>query len=212
MQRSDRDHQILEALACKVRVMSLAQIAAAWWPEGATPLIHAQRRMKELYEAVFVDELTVLGGPMLNLTEPLVLWRRGDPDPDFGAVAWRLTSRWPKVAASRMTVFTATQDTHNQYGGAVTPRGIKRGQVTHDLHVTTVYLHYLRTDPAGAAAWVGEDTRPKSGYRMKDPDAVLEFTDGRPVHAVEFGGRYEMERVRDFHADCAARGRTYELW
>ena len=30
--------------------------------------------------------------------------------------------------------------------------------------------------------------------------------------AIEFGGRYEAERVQDLHVDCAKRGRPYELW
>ena len=30
--------------------------------------------------------------------------------------------------------------------------------------------------------------------------------------AIEFGGRYDVERIREFHRDCVARRRPYELW
>ena len=52
--------------------------------------------------------------------------------------------------------------------------GIKnRYQVTHDLQVATVYLHFLRTNPRLAAAWVGEEILAESRRDQKLPDAIL---------------------------------------
>jgi hypothetical protein len=111
-----------------------------------------------------------------------------------------------------MRIYRATQTTNNQYGGSTRPKPVHPDQVTHDLHVGLVYLHFFRADPEAAAAWVGEDLRPKAGYHLADPDALLEYEDGRPEMAVEFGGRYDARRVRDLHEDCQSRGRAYQLW
>ncbi len=46
----------------------------------------------------------------------------------------------------------------------------------------------------------------------KIPDAVLCDAAGRPVRAVDFGGAYRDERLRDFHAACAEKSLPYELW
>lgn len=76
-----------------------------------------------------------------------------------------------------------------------------------------LYLRFRETRPDELAGWLGEDIRPKSGYRLKDPDVLIEHGPGRRPLVVEFGGRsYEAAHLRTFHEDCAARGRDYELW
>jgi len=212
MQRTPRDHAILKTLAVKVRFLSLSQIARAWWGQASIPEIHARRRLTELRETRIVRETNVPASPMLPLKAPIAVWKLGCAAPDFAAVAQTLTNRWPPLPTSPTSIFSATEATNNLYGGPLSVRPIHLAHVDHDLHVGEVYLRYLRDHPALAERWVGEDVRPKSGYRLKDPDAVLEFDEGARIHVVEFGGRYDMERVRDFHNDCAKRQRSYEIW
>ena len=212
MLRTSRDHDILKTLAVKVRILSLSQTAEAWWSAGSQPQVHARRRLSALRDTHQVHETTVAASPLLELTAPLVVWKPGKPAPDLAAVARKLLDRWPAVPAKPTRVFSATEATNNLFGGPRSVRPIHVAHVDHDLHVGQVYLYFLRVHPDLAARWVGEDVRPKSGYRLKDPDAVLEIDGGRRIHAVEFGGRYDVTRVRDFHEDCAKRHRSYELW
>jgi hypothetical protein len=212
VQRTTRDHEILKALAVKVRMLSLAQIAEAWWATASRPEVHARRRLSELRDAGLVQETAVPASPLLELSAPVVVWRVGQPTPDHAAVAAILLHRWPAAPTRPTSVFTSTEAANNLYGGPLSVRPIHPAHVDHDLHVAEVYLRYRRTHPELTERWVGEDVRPKSGYRLKDPDAVLEFDGGALIHVVEFGGRYDSERVRDFHDDCAKRHRSYEIW
>lgn len=212
MKRSARDNEILTTLAVKVRFLSLSQIARGWWTKTAEPEIHARRRLSEFREARLLSETVVPASPMLDLQAPVVVWKLGQPAPDFAAVAHTLLNRWPPTPTVRTSVYAATERTNNMYGGPSSVRPIHLMQLDHDLHVGEVYLRYLRDHSALAERWVGEDIRPKSGYRLKDPDAVLEFDGGARIHVVEFGGRYDTDRVRDFHNDCAQRERSYEIW
>ncbi len=212
MLRTQRDHQILKTLAIKVRLLSLTQIATAWWADTAVPEVHARRRLNELRDAKVLRETTVPVSPMLEMKAPVIVWKLAQAAPDHAAIARILLNRWPSVATQPKSIFSASEATNNLYGGPLSVRPIHLAHVDHDLHVGEVYLHFVRNHPALAERWRGEDVRPKSGYRLKDPDAVLEFEDGARIHVVEFGGRYDAERVRDFHNDCAKRNRSYEIW
>jgi len=211
MKRTVRDQQIQRALALKVRYFSLRQIAECWWPDAKQPEVLAQRGLRQLVLDGLIERLTPMTGPMLDLAAPLLSWHQGQLDPDFGAVSWRLQSRWPQVPLTPTTIYRNSARTNSMYGGPDDPKAVKIDQVTHDLHVSAVYLHFLRHRPDEAEFWVGEDLRPKSGFRLKDPDAILERPDGS-LHVVEFGGKYDTDRFRAFHVDCAKRGRSYELW
>jgi hypothetical protein len=153
------------------------------------------------------------------MKSPVVVWKPGQPEPEFGAIAWRLQSRW-QMPPRRTTVYVATQKAANQVGGR--SRGtIKHDlQATHDLGVAQVYLQLLTANPIAAEKWVGEDVLRLTRRRQKLPDAVIASTpDGRSVRSdhdislvVEFGGAYDASRVRHFHRDCAARKLPYEIW
>ena len=210
MLRTDRDSEILNALAFKVRMLSLGQIGDAWWGESSDPRRFARRRLGPLSRAGLLEEREVLAHPLLDLAEPEFTWTPGLPGPDFEAVSYRLKSRWTEKPR-RTRVFIATKRTLAELGGA----GGKLpalGQETHDLHMGTIYLRRLKQDPAAAEAWVGEDVFAPNRRRQKLPDAVL-LGPGQEVRlAIEFAGSYAAERVARFHEDCARRGTPYELW
>lgn len=214
VKRSAREKEILHALARKVRYFSLEQVAETWWPETRSPRTYARRGLRRLAEHAFVDEVTLFALPLQPLVEPLFRWYEGRAAPDFGQLAYRMQTRFdatPQPIATR--VFAATRATLYEFGGPSTLKEITLKDGTHDLHVAGIYCLFHRTRPADATAWIGEDVRPKAGYRLKDPDAVLEFEDGRRPLVIEFGGRsYQSPHLQDFHADCANRGRDYELW
>ncbi len=82
----------------------------------------------------------------------------------------------------------------------------------HDLLLGQVYLVFRTARPTEARQWIGEDTRPKAGYRIKDPDAFLVDAAGEVVRVIESAGRYSASQVESFHDHCAEHGLPYELW
>jgi len=211
VKRTTRDEAILQALAIKVRYFSLAQIAHQWWPDTKQPEVLAQRGLRPMVVEGLLERLTRMTAPMLDLSEPILVWALGQHDPNFGAISWQLQHRWPQAPIAPTTIYRNTARANLLYGGPDDSKAVKIDQVTHDVHVSAVYLHFLRHRPEEAELWVGEDLRPRSGFRLKDPDAILERSDGS-IHVVEFGGKYDTDRFRAFHEDCATRGRSYELW
>lgn len=210
--RSERDEALLETLVFKVRLLSAPLIADAWWSDSAKPLMHARRRLRQLIDAKLIEHTHVLASPMLPMEAPLHCWQPGAPEPDCEALGYALQSRWGDEPPRRVGVFVAAKKAVYQYGGRGKGGLRQRLQATHDLHLSAVYLYYLRTDPAVAAAWVGEDMLGKAGHGIKDPDAIVMNPDGNPRTVIEFGGRYDARRVRDFHQHCARFGLGYELW
>jgi hypothetical protein len=208
-----RDCEILESLARKVRAFSVSQVARGWWKESRNPTAFAHRRLSQLANAGYVRTLIVHVSPLLDLGEPLYVWCEGRPVPDFGSLAWRLQSRWPETAPQPTEVIVAAPAANNQFGGPVSRPRFTSHHATHDLHVSELFLRFRETRSEDVAGWLGEDIRPKSGYRLKDPDVLIETGSGRRPLVIEFGGRsYEATHLRAFHEDCAARGRNYELW
>ncbi|GMU82435.1 MAG: hypothetical protein AMXMBFR47_23060 [Planctomycetota bacterium] len=213
MLRTERDNQIIEALACCVRLLSLEQVADAWWPDGSDPTVHARRRLSQLVAAKWLHETHVHAGPLLRLDRPVQTWAPGDAVPNCERIARTLAQRWAtSQPPERLTVYVATKIAHREFGGPPKPKRLDALYATHDLNLASVYLHFRRHRPADASAWVGEDLRPKAGFRMKDPDAVLEYANGRPELVIELGGKYAQADIQAFHDDCERRGRRYELW
>jgi len=209
-QWTPRDYDLLETLALKVRILTLPQIAGGWWSESANAVPNARRRLRQLVTAGLLRRCSLSIHPILKLTMPICSWNPGDCPLDPGAVSWKLCNRWTE-APQAVTTYSASRQTVNllaSYGGS--PPDFQHA--THDAHVAEVYLWYLRHDPSTAAIWLGEDAFPKAGYRVKDPDAFAIGPDGNPTRAIEFGGRYDAERVADFHQHCAERRLPYEIW
>lgn len=211
MLRTDRDREVLEAVAFKVRMLSLDQVARAWWGRGENARRLARRRLRRLVDAGLLERHEVLARPLLELTGPLISWAPGDPDPDVGAVSYRLQSRWSKPPR-RTTVFVASGRAVRELGG----RGGKLptlGQETHDLHTSELFLRRRELSPEEAHRWVGEEAlKPHRERGEKLPDAVLVDEHGEIELAIEFAGSYSANRVAEFHNDCLERELPYELW
>jgi hypothetical protein len=207
-QRADRGWQIVEDLATKVRLYSVCQLAAEWWSGAAGALRRADAAVRRLEAEGLVESHLLLSEPPLDLDAPIYAWAPGDAEPPFERGAWLLQSRWDPPVRTRVVVATTHAKTlraDGSRGGLLYP-----SQANHDLHVSQLFLRFRRVAPDRAAAWVSEDLRPKAGFRVKDPDVILDLDDGPLV--VEFGGRYDARRLRDLHAHCADRDLRYELW
>lgn len=207
---TQRDIEILESLATKIRVLSLEQIAKNWWGGSKNPVADARKRISKLRKAGLIIRYQINTHPMLQLEKPVISWFPNHDLPDFSSVAWRLKQRWT-LPHYPTWIFIASKSTANLF--ASNSGTLKDpAQVTHDLHLAEVYLKCRKTRPRLARAWVGEDAFGKAGYGIKDPDAFIMNSNGDAIHIIEFGGKYSSDRIRDFHEHCAQRSLGYELW
>lgn len=207
-----RDKQILQALCVSVRLFTLEQVAHHWWLKSSNRLATARRRMGLLGRVGYLSKQQVLAAPLPSMQTPILSWKPGEAEPDHGAIAWRLQSRWTQSA--RMTsAYMATPRASQIFGGKAKGYLKQEYQASHDLGVAQMYLYVLSRAPKLASAWIGEDVLAPYRKGQKLPDAVISASPSeRPLLVLEFGGAYDRERVQAFHADCRDRGLPYQLW
>lgn len=207
---SAKELQVLETLTIKVRMLTLPQVAQAWWAENQNPERTAETHLARLEANGLVERHSVDAEPLLPLPAPILTWQTNSATPDFRGIARALITRW-REPSGPTKIYVATKRAANlfgSYGG-----GLKdRLSATHDLHLGQVYLFYLHHHPADAQDWRGEDVFRKAGFGIKDPDAFLVNPSGVFRKVIEFGGRYDHRRVAEFHSHCAERQIEYELW
>lgn len=204
-----RDQEIIGALVLKVRLFSQRQIAETWWRGDVG---NARRRLRRLQAAQFVERIEVLARTLADLSQPLVVWRPGEPAPAFGHVAHGCQARWQRRLLRPSAAWIATARGAQLWGGAQRGQLKQPTQASHDLGVAAVWLHLRATSPAMAAAWRGEDSLAHTRRGEKLPDAFLVDGKEQPACLIEFGGAYDLARIREFHEDCAKRGLPYQLW
>lgn len=203
-----RDLDIVETLTRRVRLLSLAQIQAIWW-NGTTSTRTVRRRLMKLVQADLLQQF-IVNAEALIPTAPLLSWTPGMPTPDCVAVSRQAKTRWNQVATPH-ELYVASPRSANLYGsmaGQLPPLHHR----DHDLLLGHVYVVYRTQRPDVAPLWVGEDSRPKAGFRVKDPDAFLVSRGGQIQRVIESAGRYSSAQCRSFHEHCAARRLPYELW
>ena len=151
-----RDHEIIQSLAARIRLLSLKQIARHWWRQSQHAEDTARKRLATLVSQGLLTSATVLAAELPALDAPLCVWRPGQQPPDFGGLAWKLADRW--VSEPRLCrAYLATAQAARRFGGRARGKIKNRYQATHDLGVAEVYLR-LRTERAELAEhWVGED-------------------------------------------------------
>jgi hypothetical protein len=204
-----RDLEIVETLNRKVRLLALEQIAGGWWP-GAGSLRAVRSRLQRLVAGGLLVRTVVNAHPLLSAARPLAAWRPGEEHPDFEAVSHAARSRWTEAAVP-LEVFFAGRLAANLFGSTAgdLPAWHHRD---HDLLLGQVYIHYRTRRTDESARWVGEDSLPKAGYRIKDPDAFLIDPAGRVQCVIESAGRYSPEQVESFHEHCHEHDLPYEIW
>lgn len=206
-----RDQALLKALALRVRLFSLRQVAAHWFGGDVS---NARRRLRQLEALGLVQSVKVNARPTPRLIAPVIQWHPGDPAPRFGHVAETLTKRWLNRPTRICRAFLATSKTANLFGGKARGELKRPLQATHDLGVAAVWMVLDAHSPERADRWRSEDllahTRNKPGDKL--PDAFIVNESDNVIEVIEFGGAYDAARVRDFHQDCEHRRTPYELW
>lgn len=162
--------------------------------------------MRRLEDRGLLSLRMVMALPELPLKGPVFCWWPGAPAPHAERIAWQLSSRWTGQPR-RVLIATATEKACQELGGSLGGRLLRRTEVTHDLHVTALYLKLCREQPNQAELWRHEDA---SGSARQPGDLVPDAMVG--ATALEFGGCYRAAKLRRIHRGHAAAGRPYEIW
>lgn len=206
---TERDRDILDTLALRVRVLSVGQIAAEWFATTADPVKNARRRAGELASMGCLSCFPARVRPPLKLTGPIACWKPNDAVPDLKRVSGQLARRWNEPVESMLLV-TATLRAGRWLNGDGGRRP-RRSEGSHDLTVAGVYLHWRRRAPAGAE-WVSEARLRRQGFgdERRLPDAMVVMDGTRTV--IEIGGAYSSHKLEEFHEFCWHEGLPYEIW
>jgi hypothetical protein len=185
------------------------QVARLAFQHTKEPEIIAQQWARRQARAGLLTLQYIAVHPELKLHEPLLEFHPGDPLPNFDALAWQVQSRW-KLPPEMTLVATATKKARQFTGGVIGGRPIRHREVTHDVHVASVYLRLRETDCELSKRWMPEDAVYATNaheFRTKVPDAVLT---GKEPLIVEFAGKYSARKLRSLHAEYSKS--RYQLW
>ena len=203
-----RDEEIVRIVAKDVRMLAMQQVAREWWTDTRWGRSRAMRTLHELAVEDLLHVRRVLSRPLEQLEAPLLAWEIGDRVPDFDALSSQLHRRAMK-SASMVTIVFATRRSVSLFGGDRMPT-IKLTQMTHDLHVSEVFLRYRRMGQR--KQWCSEDQLPAGWPIRERPDAVLLNDGGEIARAIEYGGDYSSQRLAELHIGFSNVGLNYEIW
>jgi hypothetical protein len=139
--------------------------------------------------------------PRISLDGPLYRYRGNEtPEPDFGRLAWKAARRF-KVPVVRTLVAKATTEAMLAFGRESSRRRERSSEVSHDIHVSEIFLH-VRSQ-GRADLWIGEDEI----YGSVRPDAIVDGV------ALEFIGQYSKAKLIGLHRQYVVRGiNAFEFW
>lgn len=205
-----RDHDLLDVLTQRVRVLSIQQIGEEWFAGSKHPLTNAKRRVTILETRRLVECFSMVARPLGDLNGPIRCWRPGQPLPDFGQLSHQVCRRW-SAPATPMRCVIATRAAGVWLGGSGGRRP-RRSEISHDLVLASVYFAWRRCAGNDAASWLSEARLRRLGFgdEARLPDAMIETNGRRTV--IEVGGVYTAVKLREFHDFCAGRRLAYELW
>ncbi len=204
-----RHQEIVRALADSVRLLSVSQITKHWWTETKWGRSRARQAIRILEQDQWLVTQTVMARIVHEPVLPVVTWNMDDPEPDFQEVA-RTLHRRAIANATPITVAIATRRAAALFSSGPLAT-IKLTQVTHDLNVSELFLHF-RGLGIPAQAWVSEDRLPADWPIRERPDAVLKNAAGTIYRAVEYGGDYPVSRLLELHRGISLLGIGYQIW
>ena len=206
---NQHEQQIVRILANSVRVLTLGQIAGTWWTDTRWGRRRASVAMHQLAAEGWIDVRKVLARAIECFHSPLIEWRPGQERPDFVAAS-RSLHRRAMSDAKCVQVVLAARRAVIFFGSGRAPV-VKLTQMTHDLNVAALYLHYRKSGLPGDR-WISEDRLPRNWPLKQRPDALLRSESGTLLRAVEYGGDYPPTRLVELHAGLASIGLGYEIW
>ena len=175
--------EIVLSLVTKIRVITVAQAARTWWGNSLSARATAKRQLDSLVTRGDLLKYILRAHPEQPLPKPVWSWNPGEPEPPYGVLSYRLRKRWTEPLVPTI-VYVASTRSARLYAGSG-GRLAHPLQVTHDLHVSALYVRLLRTEPDKAAQWVSEDVLAPLLRGKKIPDAELRDEWGETIKVIE---------------------------
>jgi hypothetical protein len=193
--------EIVEVLATKVRLLTDEQVGEAWFGERARPRASARRALKRLESKGLVKTAWAMAHPRISLDGPLYSYRGSEtPEPDFGRLAWKAAHRF-KEPVVRAFVAKATKNTMRAFGRESCHRSERTSEITHDIHVSELFLKFRNEGSAGL--WQGEDEL----TGMVRPDAAVGTV------ALDFIGSYSKAKLIALYGSYLSNGiQDFDWW
>lgn len=126
-------------------------------------------------------------GKHWELTEPIAVWKPGDPEWDHEAISYEAITRWNRTETLPLSTYRSTRRALGLFGGHVHKLGTSSA---HHLGVAAIYLALLESTPQSLAQWQIENSR-FLARGTKRPDAYLGPT------MLDFLGHYQPRRLRE---------------
>jgi hypothetical protein len=146
-------------------------------------------------------------------------WAPGMKKPRIGEWAWLLSKRWKKLEPRSVVFYTATERAAKHYGRTIHNPLKATSALSHNINFGLCYYRFAVLYPLLARGWVAEDVIASvRGHGEKVVDACIVDSTSTPALIIEFAGASygagNGERLREIHAECAARGSgiPYEIW
>jgi hypothetical protein len=201
-----RDREILSTLSGPCRLATVEQLARTFWPSSKSPVSDTRKRLSSLKDAGLVESRVIMAHPEIALARPVFSWPDDDPE-DLGSVAYRVKTRWTKpLQATRVIIATPEA---RKLLGARPGRPTRRSETTHDVHLTAVYLTYLRTKPEIAAHWSSGDQLEADAFE-RVPDAIVKDDRDHINRVIDFAGSYRAGKLKAMHREFARF--RHEFW
>src|SRR5262249_48476750 len=113
-----------------------------------------------------------------------------------------------RLVMKTVPVFVATAHAAKHTGGIGNGEIRQPLQVSHDLYLTTVYLHQ---EQKVRAAWRGEELLRADGWTGIVPDGFA-VVDGMPTAFEVVGESYTADHIMEFQNHCYREGWGYQIW
>jgi hypothetical protein len=165
-----------------------------------------ERILASLKCSGLIVQREMMAQPLLPLHQPLIDWLPGAPMPPVARVAWQLRRRWNQKIF-RCDVIHATAAARQMQCGTCFTSLSAPGKLTHDLHLTEVYLTHLARQRD--FVWQHEQELTMLGWLQEYarlPDALVDGV------AVDVGGKYSAAKLKDLHRCYRHRELPYQLW
>jgi hypothetical protein len=191
----------LDILTLKARVATPVQLREV--ASKAT----LDRKVKERWFAKYLPlaKFDPLPGPPLAWAFPGdSRWAKRPPE----VIIAEAKARWESLTLKTWPVYVATEHAAKHTGGIGNGEIRQPMQVSHDLYVTTVYLHQEKKI---RDAWRGEDLLRADGWDGIVPDGFA-VVDGMPLAFEIVGESYTADRIMEFQNHCYREGWGYQIW
>lgn len=205
------DWELIRTLSEKVRAITEHQALRLFAAKGSKNPRATLRRFRRLIRLGLLGQTRALARPVMPLEAPIYSWQPDAPEPNYSALAWRLEKRWRSPLESTRIYFAGPRAIRI-FGGWADGELNNLPQLSHDLHVSEIYLRFLTADPDRAALWTaGERIKATAAKFTKVPDAILCDHDEHLL-AIDFGGVYGPQKLEAFHRNMLERELPYEMW